>query len=869
MSDLSIAPEISPEQQTFSNEFEPSDKSVEQADPDNSKMTDEIKVALSQGTKPENILSSIVGKKVQSGLTKIGSVFSRSSRQDNFPPQSVEGNEALSSSIESNKQEVISENEIKSEALPDSEVTDPEVEIVKEAKETLNETITLLNEWREIEVDTGEKHQEPSVEQAYTLLQSAKNRLRHTKTLRFDHVKYSGDLSDVIEKARAEITDKKELLGASQQIKDLEQEILDKSKILTGVNDIHELTDLKISWDAEFMENASDSQKELVMEVLQPYINKVFGENDPRFNINNFDNVRQLWRERIITKTNEDSFNILQEVIRRAGEAGDEELKEAAQNDMKSEVAGYVRSLPSIAKWEEQEIVKYDQELDEIGRQELVAAFYYLSKAIDLKEPGNHIAESSVQSISADIDELGLIFDYSLEYPKNFFQKLITEKLDTPLERQPEYLLKALAEKLKTFPSGAFARIFPENYQEALSKSAEILSSEPRTKELMKETIKEHKILSSNEFLTQALQENNFNIQRLIWKLRSLENPEPTTAKFEKILKNNDESALIWEYYRLEGEEQERRFFSMTPADYLPYFGTGIPGLPENLQWGNMRTANKARFSEVRDFDNDSKIRVDHLTPEGRAILLKSIVKSVVEHSQNTDYKRQAEERNRAISEKGKAQLHAGDLLHGTNINYLNAILHGGDRAGEFLGFDEKYDATPTGADFSMVLPEDESGEFIYRESVSLNADRLKEAYKENPFYAIYSASIAAQYGAREEGGFTSQDADSTANTGVTLIFGRDRDDAFLKGMEYRGHMREHHVLIPVGLPSTEVTGLIVNEKALNTLDQAKTSVIEHGFYVPIYGIKGELLFTYDDYIKMKENKFTDEAIESKEAVVV
>src|SRR3990170_2600212 len=64
-----------------------------------------------------------------------------------------------------------------------------------------------------------------------------------------------------------------------------------------------------------------------------------------------------------------------------------------------------------------------------------------------------------------------------------------------------------------------------------------------------------------------------------------------------------------------------------------------------------------------------------------------------------------------------------------------------------------------------------------------------------------------------------------------------------------------HHILIPVGLPSTEITGVIVNENATETLDKAKQNIVDNGFFIPIYGLDGKLLFTLIHYDQMRNSQ--------------
>ena len=70
------------------------------------------------------------------------------------------------------------------------------------------------------------------------------------------------------------------------------------------------------------------------------------------------------------------------------------------------------------------------------------------------------------------------------------------------------------------------------------------------------------------------------------------------------------------------------------------------------------------------------------------------------------------------------------------------------------------------------------------------------------------------------------------------------REDAFLKGTENQGHMRQHHTLVYVGLPATEISGIVISRESTETLEKAKAEIVKNCFYIPVYDLDGQLMFT-------------------------
>ncbi len=760
-----------------------------------------------------------------------------------------------------------------------SETEKPEA--VKEAHQIAREIVDFFNNWDEKKAESVEGVDGLDLFEATERLNESQRALLRINVLgrewstssnssHYQRVSEYYSLDEVIADAKANFADKKSLLEASASIPVLDAHITDLALKATGSNSVQELTEKgKVIKNARSLFRDVDSNdSDLLWQIIEPHVRKVLGDHPNFADKTGMGDVATVWDEYTIAPKTSERISILEEVIEKASISERMHLVEVAQTEIAHLLSGELRYLPSNNEGQNEENNKYRAMVDVGGRKELLKSALALAKSLDsLSSTDSNITEVA-QTIGVDSTELvSVVGDY---YNGDFTKKIMTRSLEVPFAQQPEILKKYVAEyfsnpqfvgrNLRTYINDA--RELGINSDVALSALSAGLKEDGTIAQLIPGEIRAMDVASDNPNILAGFEKNDFNMERLVSKIVQADSSDSLAKRFDKLLGDNDEMGLVWEYFKLDGANQAERFFQMTPTEHVPVLGSNIPGFPDNLQWSKMRQADRERFTSDRSFDGLESIPVNKLSPEGQAILIKTIVREVLSRSQSPESKIQAEGRNILQANAGQAVLHSGDLLHGTNIKYLQAILHGGDRAGEFLGFDESRDMTPVGADFSMILPTDETGEFNYEKDAPFDTQALRDAYKDNPFKAIYYASIAAQYGAREEDAFTSRGADSTANTSVTLIFGRNREDAFLKGVEYQGHMREHHKLIPVGLPSTEVSGLIINGQAQETIEKAKADIVKNGFYIPIYDIEGTLLFTPEEYkSKNSEKSATSENI--------
>lgn len=162
--------------------------------------------------------------------------------------------------------------------------------------------------------------------------------------------------------------------------------------------------------------------------------------------------------------------------------------------------------------------------------------------------------------------------------------------------------------------------------------------------------------------------------------------------------------------------------------------------------------------------------------------------------------------------------INEGSFLHGSSIDVISSVLLNGNLAGESLGQESlSTDSYPFHADFTRLTRE-------YLESHASTKD-------------ILSMTLAAAgYGQNGELGTAGQ---------VLYLF--DRQDSNWHPGESTNGGGEMHALVLAGMPSTEISGIVLRDSSV-TLESAKKAVLEAGFYIPIYDFDGTLIYSADEY---------------------
>lgn len=167
-----------------------------------------------------------------------------------------------------------------------------------------------------------------------------------------------------------------------------------------------------------------------------------------------------------------------------------------------------------------------------------------------------------------------------------------------------------------------------------------------------------------------------------------------------------------------------------------------------------------------------------------------------------------ADERNRNISD----YLPPGALTHGFSHQYLELSLEYGNVSGELLGPDTKTDVSGLlGVDLSKVIGENSA---------------------EQSFVDRYRTLRNGSYG------------------DVVLVYGDYTNEE--RTPYFSGAIGSDHFLVRAGVPTSEVTSIILRNNDATMLDKAKKAVATKGFYIPLVNVEGNLLFTQEEYDRMR-----------------
>ncbi|NTU46697.1 hypothetical protein HGA88_03655 [Candidatus Roizmanbacteria bacterium] len=198
---------------------------------------------------------------------------------------------------------------------------------------------------------------------------------------------------------------------------------------------------------------------------------------------------------------------------------------------------------------------------------------------------------------------------------------------------------------------------------------------------------------------------------------------------------------------------------------------------------------------------------------------------NVMKNTKETAHKRRTELFQQAIQQnEGYMSLPAGTLLKGIDNNYFNLIWENGSVSKEFLGPSATSDSTPFDTDF---------------EEVSENAEMPR-------FQQIIESSEAHKFG-------------------QLMLVIRDRSmfqhEQFFPGKAnkpevfHTNRLSEQHVGIRTGIGTSKVDFLIAQPALIadsKQLDNIFYSIACHGAYIPVTDITGKIIFSPDDYEKMR-----------------
>ncbi len=199
---------------------------------------------------------------------------------------------------------------------------------------------------------------------------------------------------------------------------------------------------------------------------------------------------------------------------------------------------------------------------------------------------------------------------------------------------------------------------------------------------------------------------------------------------------------------------------------------------------------------------------------EYKKLVFRDMLRTTIESSRNEAVKSQADQRNRSTV-LNPLTLIPGTYIHGSAVDYLDSVLLNGNLPTEALGENAGSDSYPFHVDFSSVQPEDQ----------------------EKSPSAIIAKSISNGFG----------DEGKMGSDGQLFYIYQRNPDSYEAGKVYVPSTRPNHTLILAGMPSTEISAIVLRNGEA-ALELAKRSVLDNGFFIPVYDFEGKLLMTPDEY---------------------
>ncbi len=207
----------------------------------------------------------------------------------------------------------------------------------------------------------------------------------------------------------------------------------------------------------------------------------------------------------------------------------------------------------------------------------------------------------------------------------------------------------------------------------------------------------------------------------------------------------------------------------------------------------------------------------DRLTDQVKRALFAFQLQQTVEQSRDSTQKEQADSRNQQLAKQQVAVIQAGDFLHGTSFDSLTSILQDGNVAGEARRAASRADSYPYNVDFGVIN----------------GAETIQEKIESTISFRGYGKG-----GPKGEAGQ------------IMLVYKRN-PDSWMAGQETQPG--EQHALIFGGIPSTEISGMVLTDPSA-TLSAVSRTVVENGFYIPLYDRQGNILFSPDEYNHMRDD---------------
>lgn len=233
------------------------------------------------------------------------------------------------------------------------------------------------------------------------------------------------------------------------------------------------------------------------------------------------------------------------------------------------------------------------------------------------------------------------------------------------------------------------------------------------------------------------------------------------------------------------------------------------------------RLINAETTYPVADPSSGRRRPFNSLSESDKLRTFKEYLKIVIESSRSEIAKKQADQKNREFLQN-KLTLVQGDYIHGTSTDYISEILLNGNLCGEALGQYARADSRPFHVDLGRVA-----------------ASKFKITSD------IIENSISSGYGADGKNGRNGQ---------MFLILKRERT-SYERGVDYQ--VGPEYSLMFTGVPSTAIDAIVLRNPSV-ALESIKHEIVENGFYLPVYNLNGDLVFTPQDYDEFIKNENID-----------
>lgn len=184
-----------------------------------------------------------------------------------------------------------------------------------------------------------------------------------------------------------------------------------------------------------------------------------------------------------------------------------------------------------------------------------------------------------------------------------------------------------------------------------------------------------------------------------------------------------------------------------------------------------------------------------------------------------------ADAKNRSVAKAENFTIEEGDFIKGIDGKFFADILRNGSVAKEFLGSSAGSDLTPLDTDVSMITKKGETLDETIKNTAANSYGGVYFVLKNDDRFATTR---------------TNDGKDSPRNDNLTKM------EAFYTG--FCDSDNSHHYGIRTGFASSEIDFIVVNSYS----EKIGLDIALNGFYIPVVDRSGKLVFSEQDYDKLR-----------------